>query len=600
MSLGPILQEVPVPQTFESVLEAIREGGLSAVEDVLSESPELAAASDHADQTALHHAAYEGTPEIAACLLAAGANVNARTAVGYTPLHYAAFAGRAGVFDQLIAAGADIHAIDDSRTTVLHAAASGGNRRIVERILAAGIAPGELNLYGESPSHRAAQRNRLDIVQHLVAAGADAAPIDRYNLTLLHKAAIGDAAETVEWLVEQGHDLEAVNLAGETPLHAAAEMGREKAVRAFLAHGANIHCRTFEQRTPLHAAASGGHAQMIDCLLNAGAAVQAVDSFGRTPLHSAALRGRAEILSVLLDAGLSAEDADAAGHTPLDLATAYGRGQARAALAERVGGLGRFDPAVVAALPSRGVSSGEMMIWYLGHSGWAIRTENRWLILDYAPGEPDRDDASILHGRIRIDELGDLPLTVFVTHHHPDHFDRRVLGWAERGAEFVFGWDVAEDCPGLRTPAQGEYTAGDIVVRAIRATDAGSAFLIEADGVRIYHAGDHTASQIPPEPAFAEGVDWLARQSAHVDIAFVPVFGCGLPETEALRAGNRTTIDRLQPRVIFPMHVGWTGYFYRRFATWARETGISTPLGIADQPGDRFRVTAEGVEQVWM
>jgi len=589
-----------VSEVFEPIQTAIQEGDVNAARMALAESPDVATLCDDAGQSALHHAAYAGQTKIVDLLIEYSADVGARAVGGYTPLHYTAFAGHAEAFDRLIDAGADIFSLDDSLTTVLHAAASGGNRTIVDKALDAGIAPGILNLYGEAPNHRAAQRNRLDIMQHLIAQGAEPQPIDRYDLGLLHKAAIGDSIETLQWLVEHGHDMEAINLPGETALHGAAEMGRENAVRVLIERGADVNCRTHDDATPLHAAAFGGHASLIECLLEAGANPRAVDVQGRTALHSAAIRGQSEILPLLLDAGLSPDGVDSDGHTAIDLATAYGRAETRNLLIERGGTASELDPAAVDEIPSRPMAAGEMMLWYLGHSGWAIRTANRWLIIDYAPGEPDREDAGLLNGRVKPGELGDLPATVFISHHHADHFDRRVLSWAEDiDAEYVFGWDAPDSLPGIRFAQQDEQRAGDVAIRAIPATDAGSAFLIQADGFSIYHAGDHATNHIPPEPAFADGVDWLARQLAPVDVAFLPVFGCGLPETEALRAGNRYTIDRLKPRVVFPMHVGWTSYFYRRFADWAASTGITTPLGIADQPGDRFRVTVEGVEREW-
>lgn len=595
----PVFEEARVSNAFESLLAAIRDRDDPAAKEAVHESPAVASESDETGQTALHHAAHGGQADIVDLLIAAGADVHARTVTGYTPLHYAAYGGSSRAFERLIDADADILAIDDSRTTMLHAAASGGSREIVDVVLEAGIPPGALNVYGEAPAHRAAQRNRLDIVKHLIERGADPAPVDRYELTLLHKAAIGGAVETLDWLIDQGHDTGVLNLAGETPLHAAAELGRTTAVEALISRGADVQCRTHEGATPLHAASGGEQAEMIRTLLDAGVDPHATDELGRTAMHRAAIRGQAEILPILVESGASAETPDAEGLTALDLATVYGRTEARGVLSERAEASSRFDPEAVAALVSQTVGPGEARIWYLGHSGWAIRTENHWLVIDYAPGEPDREDAGLLNGRIRAAEFADVPTLVFVTHHHPDHFDRQILAWQEAASvNYVFGWQAPEDLPGLRFATRGEGRVDEAVIRAIPATDAGSAFLIEADGARIYHAGDHTASRIPPEPGFADGVDWLTERCPQVDIAFLPVFGCGLPETDALRAGNRYTIDRLRPRTVFPMHVGWTGYFYRRFAAWAKDTGIQAQLGIADQPGDRFRLRNGRLEKV--
>jgi len=584
--------------SFQDLRAAIQQKDVDSCRQLLAADPALATAADHALQSGLHHVAFAGSAEIAALLIDAGASVAARTVVGYSPLHYAAFAGHEDVFELLLEAGANIHAADDSRTTILHAAATGGSLRLVNRALEAGIEPGVLNLYDEAPNHRAAQRNRLPIIQHLISKGANPNPIDRYDLSLLHKAAIGGAADVTAWLVDQGHDIEARNTPGETPLHAAAEMGRENTVSLLIERGANVNCRTHEQVTPLHVAASGGHKDMIKQLLGAGANPMLVDALGRTPLHAAAIRGQADIVAELVKEGISPQQRDTYGLLAMDLAAAYGHQAVIDALPTSA------TPTIliqsVRHLPMRSPSSPEMLMWYLGHSGWAVRTQNHWIVLDYAPGTPDSETDSLINGRLRIDELSEGPVTVLVSHHHGDHFDQRVLGWQEHAdVRYVFGWSDALDLPGARISGQETLDLDGLKIHAIPATDAGSAFLIEVDGHRIYHAGDHVAACNPPEEAFTQGLEWLAETAGDVDVAFLPVFGCGLPETAALRSGNLHTLRTLNPRTVFPMHVGWTGYFYRKFARWIAEQDVQVGLGIADQPGDRFLVRNGSVEKIW-
>jgi len=587
-------------ESFERLQSAIQAQELDTCKQILDSSPLLSEACDAAQQTGLHHAAFSGAREIASLLLERGADIGARTVVGYTPLHYAAFAGQEAVFEQLLEAGADIHALDDSQTTVLHAASVGGNMDIVQQALDAGIEPGALNLYEESPLHRAAQRNQLAVIQRLIDQGADPRPIDRYDLGLLHKAAIGGAEEVAAWLLDQGHDPEAKNTPGETPLHTAAEMGRENTVRLLIERGANVNCQTLERSTPLHAAAASGQVAMVEQLLEAGAESTARDDLGRTPLHVAAIRGHADSFPALIGAGISPTLEDAAGHRPIDLAMAYGRTAAIQALRNQSKDKPVFDTRDVRALATRTVAPGEMMVWYLGHSGWALRTTNHWIVLDYAPGAPHADEDSLVNGRIRIEELSGTPITVMVTHHHQDHFDPRILGWKDSAdIRYVFGWTDTLDLPDTRVAGRETVEIDGLRVHAIPATDAGSAFLIEVDGLRIFHAGDHTSAEIPPETAFTEGLEWLAEGNAPVDAAFLPVFGCGLPETEELRAGNRYAIETLSAKTVFPMHIGWTGYFYRRFARWAKEVGIEASLGIADQPGDRFLVRRGTIKRIW-
>ena len=124
-------------------------------------------------------------------------------------------------------------------------------------------------------------------------------------------------------------------------------------------------------------------------------------------------------------------------------------------------------------------------------------------------------------------------------------------------------------------------------VTAIPSTDTGSAFRIDFDGFAVYHAGDHAATHEPPESAFIAGIEQLSKHTEPLDLAFLPVFGCGLPNVESLRSGNDFTIDCLSPRAVFPMHIGWTSYFYRREKARldARNPEITT-LAMS-RPGDR-------------
>jgi L-ascorbate metabolism protein UlaG (beta-lactamase superfamily) len=192
-----------------------------------------------------------------------------------------------------------------------------------------------------------------------------------------------------------------------------------------------------------------------------------------------------------------------------------------------------------------------------------------------------------------------LPITVFVTHHHGDHFAPRILDWADgRDVRYVFGWDAPVETAGHRFLDAGHANVDGVGVTAIPSTDSGAAFLIEADGFRIYHAGDHAAAEIPPEPAFADGVVSLGERFAPVDVAFLPVFGCGLPSVASLRAGNDLTIDCLAPRAVFPMHVAWTGHFYREEKRRLEPVRPGQQVVAVGVPGDRCLYRAGRVLEV--
>src|SRR5581483_1235523 len=126
--------------------------------------------------TALHWAAKNGDADLAATLLAAGANVRATSRLGgYTPLHLAAAAGAAAVVDALLRADAGVDAPTSTGTTPLMLAAAAGSVPTVEALLARGAdANHREGANGETALMFAAARDRADVVRALLERGADA------------------------------------------------------------------------------------------------------------------------------------------------------------------------------------------------------------------------------------------------------------------------------------------------------------------------------------------------------------------------------------------------------------------------------------------
>lgn len=169
-----------------------------------------------------------------------------------------------------------------------------------------------------------------------------------------------------------------------------------------------------------------------------------------------------------------------------------------------------------------------MELRYLYHSGVAVETASHLLVFDYWK------DGALAGGVPELARKTGKPLTVFVSHVHHDHYNPAIFEWAETVQEvtYVLSSDVPAR-PGCHTIAPGETLKfSGLTVSALRSTDEGVAFLVEVDGVTLFHSGDLHWWHWPGEdPAWNEAMGRAYRaqirrlEGKHLDAAFVPVDG---------------------------------------------------------------------------
>lgn len=220
----------------------------------------------------------------------------------------------------------------------------------------------------------------------------------------------------------------------------------------------------------------------------------------------------------------------------------------------------------------------ECEVGYWGHSGFSVRTPGRLLAFDLVGGAmppPAPADRAL----------------IFISHAHGDHFDPRALGL---GAARFGGFDLPESAACLRMRPGEEALWDGARVRAFPSTDEGVSFWVEADGARVFHAGDlnfwHWRAQSSPEEvreaedAFEAALAQLA--GLPMDIAFFPVdarLGEGHDEG-ALRFARA-----VRPRLLLPMH------FWDREGVARAFPARQMPAGVAakalTRPGERARVS---------
>ncbi len=321
-------------------------------------------------RTALHEAALAGHAEVAAALLAAGAEPQTADAAGRTPWLEAARALRAGVIEQLATQRIDIAATDAEgrNAPVLAAGAEQASLALVRRLLELGVDPARADHAGRRAVDIAAESGRwaivsvLDPAYPLPAAVAEAAAEnvadERPPLALLHDGLQGGRLEglsalarlcaraelggllhdpalqlrpsVVEWLLSHQADAETC-VGGETALTALLGQGGDGAatIGVLLAHGASPAGAGGLARF-MAACAQRDHVARSHEQLALDLFLQGADPFAPSPAGDPALSlavrlGWLRLLDALLEAGVDREVRDGHGMTALHLAAALGR-----------------------------------------------------------------------------------------------------------------------------------------------------------------------------------------------------------------------------------------------------------------------------------
>ncbi|MGH7359095.1 MAG: ankyrin repeat domain-containing protein [Gemmatimonadaceae bacterium] len=228
-------------------VDAVRRGDVSAVAHLLDRDPALARSAGEHGKTGLHWAAETDQPGVAALLLDAGAELEARTSWGASPLDWAATMGGGRVADLLLSRGA-------SGLTL---------------VVAAGL--------GKADQVRAAIESGADLIAHR-RRGAPEVPDDHWPADSAHllgdvisdamyAAARNGHVAVVEYLLDRGAAVDAKGVFGATALHWAAINGHRSTADLLVARGADLAVRDVRfNATPAEWAEEGGHTETADAL----------------------------------------------------------------------------------------------------------------------------------------------------------------------------------------------------------------------------------------------------------------------------------------------------------------------------------------------
>jgi len=227
----------------------------------------------------------------------------------------------------------------------------------------------------------------------------------------------------------------------------------------------------------------------------------------------------------------------------------------------------------------------EAKIYYIYHSGFAIKTKNHFLIFDYykEPLENYDDNRSEVLSFENIKEKKNV--YVFSSHSHADHFNSSILEWEKcnKNIQYILSDDIKADKnkTNYRFIKEGqEILLENVYVKAYGSTDIGISFLVKVDGLTIFHAGDlnwwhwkddSLEEQNEAKSLFKAHIEKL-KQEKSIDIAFFPVD----PRLqEFYYIGGKYFAEKIHPKLLIPMHFGNDVSITKEFARRMSEINIS-------------------------
>jgi serine/threonine-protein phosphatase 6 regulatory ankyrin repeat subunit B len=249
----------------DRLFEAISNGDLKTVKDLVTKNPKLLKATGATGQNPLSEAAYFGKNDIMAFLVSKGADVKARDSDGNTALHCAAHWGAQyadkNTVSILLSKGADINAKNNDGETPLLKSVTLMDRGIVNKRMA------EI-LIKNGASIDIADKNGVTPLLYVVTDGQD------------------DGNNVARFLISKGASVKVKGLLLAAASHS--DKSQDRTFVSFLIQkGANVNEKDDNGATPLHMAARQGNSGIAGILISKGAKVREKDKKGKMPLDYA-------------------------------------------------------------------------------------------------------------------------------------------------------------------------------------------------------------------------------------------------------------------------------------------------------------------------
>ena len=508
-------------------------------------------------------------------------------------IHDAVLKGDLSQVKKLVYSNPDhVYAKLENGKTPLHVAAEKGHKEIVVFLLDQKASINAQDQQGNTPLLRAVFQRQKETAKILLEKGADVTVRNKENMPVIVAAILTGFTDMIEPILDNGQDVNEKFQTGITLLHAATALGNKDMVDIFLSRGADTEATMENGETPLYFAVSMGKSECVDLLVSKGASTDFIEkNTRRTYLHLAALKGIKKMVEIFFKKGLNVNAKDYENKTPLEYAAKYGHKNivdliiSKGALAEGIEKNYGMSPYL-----RKNLKNGDAVVWYLGGSGWAVKTKNKFLVFDYAPMGYGPDEPLLANGNINPDEIKGENVFVFVTHGHNDHFNPSIFKWKDslKNITFILGFDAENAPEHITIKPREKEKINDVEIITIKSTDVGVGFFVLVDGLVLFHAGDHANKAEDLNGPFRIEIDYLAGLGIKPDMIFMPITGCGFQDKGTIKKGIVYTLDNLKPAAFFPMHAGGQEYLYEEFVKKYGDARSGIKYNCAQNSGDSF------------
>jgi ankyrin repeat protein len=461
---------------------------------------------------------------------------------------------------------------------------------------------------GCTPLDRACGRNKAEVANYLIDKGANVNARNKWNQTPLHSTmnVFGQDFDLIKRLIDKGANVNAQGDRGNTPLAGAAARGDIKVAKLLIDNGADLNAYDKSSGTILHNTIQQNQQEIAKLLVECGSNLNQKNPLGQTELHISAMKGYTDLVQLLIKHGADVHAVDGNNRTALYYAAKYGYRSVTNVLIDAGTKVNTIVESNYGKAPQLTaiLKSGESYLWYLGYDGYAVKTKSHLILFDPC-GDiiENSQEAGLANGHINPDELAGQKIIALNT--KPEWETVFVLGLEifelsnrMQDVTFVIGFKPDAKLKGFTTiPSyclalpNESFSAGGVQVHAIPAMLGGTAYLIEADGVKIFYAGYHVCNDSSQIVKYREKIDFL-KSFGLIDIAILPVGG-HLIQSYTYES-YLYLLDQLSPKAVYLEHGFYEYNQYLKCAEVLRTRKIPVEYPEVKAGGDRFHYLRDG------